>query len=368
MPRDKKPNYGVRRRGEKWVARPFVPGRGHVWAGTYETKAEAHEAGRKAHERYRRLPSRLETVESYASHWLIDNPRPKESTNRHYAEMSKIFTNEYGPKRLADISRLDAKRFAREHRGAARSVRAMFSDAMDDGLIEVNPFANLRMPQSRGRKDLEVLGEPEIARLVEVAKREHPNHGFWRMVQFAAYTGMRPSEIYGLEWRDVNFDDEEIEVRRQLYRRRCTVPKNGRSRTIILPPPAAEALKGLAKFSPVRMEDEQGHERDLDLVFRNKERGPMSQTALHGAWTPVRAAFGRSDFDFYGLRHTCATLLLEKGCSAEDVAEQLGHTDNGILVLSVYGHPSKARARERLKRAFKVNVREIDSGDEAANG
>jgi hypothetical protein len=36
---------------------------------------------------------------------------------------------------------------------------------------------------------------------------------------------------------------------------------------------------------------------------------------------------------------------------AQDVADQLGHTDGGALVQRLYGHPSERLARERVKRA-----------------
>jgi integrase len=52
------------------------------------------------------------------------------------------------------------------------------------------------------------------------------------------------------------------------------------------------------------------------------------------------------------LRHACATLLLERGLSPEDVAIQLGHTDGGALVRRLYGHPSEDRARARIAAAF----------------
>ena len=43
--------------------------------------------------------------------------------------------------------------------------------------------------------------------------------------------------------------------------------------------------------------------------------------------------------------------MLELGVSHADVAVQLGHTDDGALVMSAYGHPPGDAARERLKQA-----------------
>jgi integrase len=60
--------------------------------------------------------------------------------------------------------------------------------------------------------------------------------------------------------------------------------------------------------------------------------------------------------NFYELRHFCATHLLDLGVSHADVAVQLGHTDGGALVMSTYGHPTEAGARERLKDAYGGNV------------
>jgi hypothetical protein len=38
--------------------------------------------------------------------------------------------------------------------------------------------------------------------------------------------------------------------------------------------------------------------------------------------------------------------------SPADVAVQLGHTDGGRLVMTLYGHPNEDRARDRLDIAF----------------
>jgi integrase len=72
-------------------------------------------------------------------------------------------------------------------------------------------------------------------------------------------------------------------------------------------------------------------------------------------WRPLKAAWvqsGGRPLDLYGLRHACATLLLERGVTPADVAVQLGHSDGGRLVQVLYGHPSEDRARDRLKLAF----------------
>jgi integrase len=121
-------------------------------------------------------------------------------------------------------------------------------------------------------------------------------------------------------------------------------PKNGKERVVILPPPARSALADVPAWV------------DVPWLFATPRGRRFSKgTHLH-YWRPVRAAFGRPTMDFYELRHFCATHLLHLGVSHADVAVQLGHTDGGALVMSTYGHPTEAGARERLKRAYGGNV------------
>ena len=54
-------------------------------------------------------------------------------------------------------------------------------------------------------------------------------------------------------------------------------------------------------------------------------------------------------------------MLLERGATPWDVAQQLGHTDGGQLVMELYGHPSEAGARSRLLAAWGDEVEPLRS-------
>jgi integrase len=58
------------------------------------------------------------------------------------------------------------------------------------------------------------------------------------LVLFAAYSGMRPGELYVLEHDDIDLDEEIIDVRRRLFRGRIDLPKSNEMRRIVLTPPA----------------------------------------------------------------------------------------------------------------------------------
>jgi hypothetical protein len=121
-------------------------------------------------------------------------------------------------------------------------------------------------------------------------------------------------------------DGEEVTIRQNLDgTNQLKAPKNGRVRTVILPPLARDALRDV----PSRL--------DVPWLFTTPRGLRLSKSTLHYYWRPVQARFGRNDMDFYELRHFCATHLPELGVAHADVAVQLGHTDGGALVMSTYG-------------------------------
>jgi integrase len=184
----------------------------------------------------------------------------------------------------------------------------------------------------------------ELSRLLEACSV----HGWYApqmraLVTFAAYTGMRPGELFALEWRDVDVDTMRVDVRRRLYRGRVNLPKSNRPRRIALTPPARDALLG--------------QPRDRQLVFVAKRGGRLSQPTLSGYWGKVLARAGL-DFDFYlATKHYAVHYLFaELGLEPRVIAEQMGWTLAGVLkLLAVYGH-GDVGALEAIDRAFGQNV------------
>jgi integrase len=341
------------KRGKSWGVSVYDSAlRRKRWVGTFQTLAEAREAERGASRR--RGVGRL-TCGEFSKLWLAQYARAAGATRRTYRYGVAAFADEFECIRLADFDRLTARAWAlRAPQSNVRVVRAMFSDAINDGLHPgPNPFANLRLEQSRGRKDLIALTEGELAELAERALEVHGGFGptFRAMIVFAAYVGLRPGELFALERGDVGRD--EVTIRQNLDGTgTIKTPKNGRERIVVLPPPAREALAGL----PVRL--------DVPWLFVTPKGRRFSKSSHYYYWNPVRAAFGRPGMDFYELRHFCATHLLELGVSHADVAVQLGHTDGGALVMSTYGHPSEDAARERLKRAYEARVTRLQVAED----
>lgn len=341
-----------RKRGDRWVVQVYDPRKGSkVWVGTFETKDEAREAEHKAWREIKSVRGRQrETIDSFAERWMGDYPRARESTTRHYDERIKAFANEFTGRDLRSVDRVEARAWALKNRSRFQTVRAMYSDAVRDGLCDTNPFMDLRLEQSRGRKDLVVPTEGELGQMILEARKLHGKFGervLGNFIQFGAYSGLRPGELYGLRWEDIDFDGHTVRVERQFNQktRKFTETKSGKPRTIYLTPQAAEATRLTPKVR--------------DEVFSAPRGGLLSGTVMSTYWQPVARSVGRPEFTPHCLRHFFGTHLAGLGLGPFEIAQAMGHQDGGKLAMERYIHMAERDARERIARAFGGNVRDL---------
>lgn len=330
------------RRNGKWVAKFTLDGTQHwVPGGPWERKSHAVEAERRHRER---LQARRtdETCASFTDRWLEEWARPEASTRRLYAAAANRFAEHFGATPLGEVERLSARSWALTvPRSVSRVIGTMYEDARNVGLVESNPFANLRLPTVERTEQITPPTMDEYRRLLE-ATTALGGYGpeLRAAIAFSAWTGIRAGELQALRWIDVGRDTIWI---RGSRRRDGTIgkPKNGLEREIAFVPPA-RVLDAVP-------------ERPDPFVFHSPRGKPLAQGSLHYSWRVVRAAAGLERIRWHDLRHFAATQLLELGLDHFAVSVQLGHTDGGALVMERYGHPSEGAARRRLLAAFELD-------------
>ncbi|MGH9381090.1 MAG: tyrosine-type recombinase/integrase [Thermoanaerobaculia bacterium] len=326
------------RRGSRWVAKFQLDGRQHwVPGGPWQRKSHAQQAERRHRDRLRaRLTD--ETCASFAERWLEEWPRPEASTRRLYAAAARRFGAHFGATALDSIERLSARAWALAvPRRTSAVIATMYEDARNVGLVEANPFAGLRLPATERRAQITAPSSEDFRALLAACPVLGGYAGEFRaMVQFAAWTGVRQGELFGLQWPDVS--EESVEVRRaRKLDGSLGLPKNGKVREVPLLPPA-------------RVLDQVPRRPD-EFVFHSARGRPLVKGTHGWSWQKVKAAAGVRA-RWHDLRHFCATQLLELGLDHFAVSVQLGHTDGGALVMARYGHPSVDAAKGRLLAAF----------------
>ncbi len=199
-------------------------------------------------------------------------------------------------------------------------LRAIFADAYQDGQIDRNPLDRIRnLPLAT--KEPEPFTPEEIRRILAAADPISQN-----LFQFAFWSGLRTSELIGLEWGDVDFKKGFVSVRRAVLRGHVKETKTTSGhRDIILLVPAREAL-----------------ERQMEHTFLQGPKGrvfchPLTRKAfymdqeIYRFWESLLRKAGVPFRNPYQTRHTYASLLLSAGENPMFVAQQMGHRDWGMI-------------------------------------
>ena len=159
----------VFRRGNKWEVIVDDPTTGTKrWVGTYTHHREAKDAQGDARKAARRQHGRI-MADEFANTWIDHYPRVRELYDIGHRERISKFATDFAGRPLDQLSRVEARAWALANPSRVQSARAMFSDAVRDGLAADNPFANLRLREPDGRKHLVVPTEDELGVLAIAA-------------------------------------------------------------------------------------------------------------------------------------------------------------------------------------------------------
>lgn len=198
-------------------------------------------------------------------------------------------------------------------RNALNLLRAAFGEALEAGMIAVNPCAGVKVKEAPRTVEASTwLSAAETRSLLRrVDRAELPD------VAFAIATGLRQGEQRSLRWGDVHAD--HVVVR---YGSPKAATKSGKVRRVPLLP---LALSALARLEPGKADA---------FVFPAPRGGPrpMGRMVAHADWLGWIASAGIARrVRWHDLRHTCATLLLQgafggRRWSLEEVKEMLGHS------------------------------------------
>jgi integrase len=244
-----------------------------------------------------------------------------------------------------------------------RKVHVILSSALDQavrwGMLGHNPAKSVQLPRNnrgRRREQIHVLNAEQAIRFLDSARKNR-----WGAVFILGLnSGMRPSEMLGLKWDDVEWTFNLIRVRRTLYRRRNgggwrfeETKTFGSIRSITLP---QTTMAELARHQNVQARERlvMGDEYvDQGLVFAGIHGQPLDGANLLSQYfkSVVRSAGLDDKLNLYSLRHSHATLLLAAGVHPKVVAERLGHASIQ-LTLDTYSHviPSMQQgAADRLE-------------------
>ena len=153
-------------------------------------------------------------------------------------------------------------------------------------------------------------------------------------------TGVRRSELLGLQWSDIDFTKHRVSIDRGLvavgYELHESRGKTANARrSIDLDPTTITVLRGwqalqAAEYAAVGIHDQ-------GWVFTDADGQPVHPHAISQTFERVARRARVPVIRLHDLRHTHGTLLIKEGVPVKVVSERLGHA-NIAFTIETYQH------------------------------
>lgn len=254
----------------------------------------------------------------------------RKSTYNNYKYFITAFTEylsiyQKNVKFISDISTLICDHFldriyiekeksARTYNFYLMCMRTFFNFCLSKGFIKESPVKNTKT-KSIKEKTRVVLNEKEKAKL---ALLKEENFHFYVFCMTTYYCFIRPNELKKLKVENVNIEKNYITIP-------SSISKNRKTENVTIPNIFIEELKehiGIAS-------------KDLFLFGKKFVPGKQAVTNLFYHWENVRKKYGfRKEVQFYSLKDTGITDMLNAGVPAIKVRDQARHSD--LKITEIY--------------------------------
>ena len=360
------PETGRRKRQQKWV----------TFRGTKrDAERRLAELLHQSHTHTFIEPSAV-TFGDWLDQWLDTAIKPPRRTLRSYDTYKSAITRHIRPTlgaiRVQELRPLDIERYHAELGLAPATgekhhaiINSALKAAMRAGLVNRNvaTLASNKPRAPEGHDDVlaNVWEAHEARQFLATAKAAGPQQAAFYTL--ALGTGMRKAELCGLQWSDLGTGGR-LTVHRQLVKPGSDPifgpVKNKTPRILELAPETLNCLRAHRSHqAAIKLRNRQ-HYHDHGLIFAKEWGDVTRRVATLGdplqmnnlgqrEFAKLMKTAGVRRIKFHGMRHTCATLLLQAGVPAHVVQRRLGHK-RIEMTLSTYAHALPSMQQDAADR------------------
>jgi integrase len=319
---------------------------------TGRTRAEARtklSAARKAADAGSAPTDQRVTVGECLDYWLAHLPPTVRSVNtidNMKWVVERHLKPALGKRRLRDLSPDDVDNMLRDRAaaGLSRSSLVQIHNALTRALrlaerrgkINRNVATLVDIPAGPVKKSRSLTVE-QASLLLAAAEGDR----LAALYKTGLMLGLRPGELLGLFWSDIDFEAGTLRVVRTLKRERGQLnigdPKtSGSRRALTMPAPVLDALLLHKAQQAAEKVTAPTWEND-DLVFTTTIGTPLDPSNLRRGFAQITKQAGLGHWHPHELRHSAASILSASGVPIEQIADILGHAGTRTTS-AVYRH------------------------------
>lgn len=240
--------------------------------------------------------------------------------------------------------------------------------AYRDDLIAKNPYEF--MPKiKREKTKMAYYNKDEIEKLFEVTDKTPLS----LIVRVAAYYGFRRSELIGLKWDAIDFDNKMITIKHKVlnvngeFYLSDTLKTQASNRTLPLLPEIENLL--LKRQEQIKknkkLYGKSYNYKFVDYVFVDDIGDLINPDHVSNRFRNILKKNKLKHIRFHDLRHSCASLLVANKVPLKNIQEWLGHS-NFNTTADVYSHldySAKLESASAISNALNFNANDKENED-----
>ncbi|MDF2064972.1 tyrosine-type recombinase/integrase [Bacillus sp. Cr_A10] len=284
--------------------------------------------------------------ESNKNSWKVTTQVSKEYHIRKYIKpllghykVQKLDKSTY---RRAFINVLEKKLKISTVRSIHTTFKTAINAAVEEEILDRNRFNKIPFTSSSQEtlEEVENYFTPEELNTFLIKAKQQTNMTDYTFLLTLSYTGLRRGEGFGLQWKNIDFENKTLTVERNRGYYGVGTPKTKNSyRTIKIDDVLINQLKTYKTCCKEIMLANGIKYNENRFVFIDELGQPSNYENIRTVLKKLIKANKLPNVSIHGLRHTHATILLNSGLNVKVIAERLGNTVE--MIYTIYGHVLK---------------------------
>lgn len=327
----------------------------------FETRDEAKKAEADVILNYDVMQQENPTFEYVADEYLEWYKRRRKASS--YTKIESIIRVNlkptFGKKKINNIRNRDIRRFqddlideeysVNHIKKVHQTLSAVFNFAIKEEYTQTNPAREVGNVDLEEERHINYWTLDEFREFISVVD----DYLYKALFMTLYYSGMRKGELSAVTWKDINFDNNTINIDKTAYNTSVTTPKTSSSiRVLTMPKYVIGMLKQLKSIKEPK-------QKSSYFVFGNYHNHLPATTLDRNFHHYLDIAYDKykiKKIRIHDFRHSHASYLINNGSIPAIVAKRLGHKDVATT-LNIYSHlyPSKEKEIiDKMENDFKL--------------
>lgn len=219
-------------------------------------------------------------------------------------------------------------------------LNQMYEAAIENRLCDMNPTSNISACSQVKCMPKRTYSVEEVEQIISFSEQ----HEYGIYIHLLLELGLRCSELCGLKWRDIDFQNQIIHIERACtsYKGKAHLDYTKNNASCRVLPMSTKLVEHLRKY-------QKSNDEMYVVPSKRNPYNPLTPSSFtKGYYNSFFADYGENKrLTPHELRHTCGTLLYAKSHDIYAVSKFMGHSSIAITT-KLYVHPDPEMLRNAL--------------------